>query len=259
MFDLRSFSSLRFDWAHRERETALRTSTGAAIGLVGAGLLALAAGAPIVPTLAAAVIAATATAAPLVRGLADARRKPAEKKPKTNTTLDPLTNCLSRGTFLRRFDDLALDMGGGKPTGGALLLVRADHLRAINESYGNDAGDDVLCALASTIRTSVRATDFVGRLDGGEFGVFLRGASPKQAVTVADRIRRNIGQLRVSEEIDLSISVGGAVFASSLDADELMRFANRSLDAARDGGKDKIEMIYVPTSGDPVLIAGSVH
>lgn len=258
MFDLRSFSSLRFDGTQPEREIAMRTSAGAAIGLAGAGLLALATGAPIVPTLAAAVIAAAATAVPLIHGLAGARRIPAEK-PKTNTTLDPLTNCLSRGTFLRRFDDLALDASGDKPTGGALLLVRADHLRAINESYGNDAGDDVLCALASTIRTSVRATDFVGRLDGGEFGVFLRGASPKQAVTVADRIRRNIGQLRVSEEIDLSISVGGAVFASSLDADDLMRFANRSLDAARDGGKDKIEMIYVPTSGDPVLIAGSVH
>ena len=258
MFDLRSFSSLRFDWAHPQREIALRASTGAAIGLAGAGLLALATGAPIVPTLAAAVIAAAATAVPLFHGLADARRRLAEK-PKTNTTLDPLTNCLSRGTFLRRFDDLALDAGDDNPTGGALLLVRADHLRAINDSYGNDAGDDVLCALASTIRASVRATDFVGRLDGGEFGVFLRGASPKQAVTVADRIRRNIGQLRVSEEIDLSISVGGAVFASSLDADELMRFANRSLDAARDSGKDKVEMIYVPTSGDPVLIAGSVH
>lgn len=260
MSDPRSFSRFRFDWL--EREAALKVLAGAATGFAGASVLALLIGAPLgtplLPALAAAVIASGVTAVPLVRSLRDAQRKLADM-PKTTGVLDPLTNCLSRGSFMRRFDDLVLETGESKPTGGALLLVRADRMRAINDGYGSDAGDDVLCALASTIRASVRSTDFVGRLDGGEFGVFLRSASPKQAIMVADRIRGNVAQLRICDEIDLSISVGGAVFASNVDADDLMRYANQSLDVARDGGKDKIEMVYVPSTGEPVLIAGSVH
>ena len=258
MFDPRSFFRLRFDQALLNHEVMPRTLAGAAIGIAGAGLLAALTGIPVAPALAVAAVASIATAIPLINSLLVAQRRLAEK-PKTTGVLDPLTNCLSRGTFMRRFDDLVLDTGESKPAGGALLLVRADRMRAINDGYGSDAGDDVLCALASTIRASVRSTDFVGRLGGGEFGVFLRGASPKQAMMVADRIRGNVAQLRICEEIDLSISVGGAVFASNVDADDLMRYANQSLDVARDGGKDKIEMVYVPSTGEPVLIAGSVH
>jgi diguanylate cyclase (GGDEF)-like protein len=173
---------------------------------------------------------------------------------------DPLGNCLPRTMFMRRFDDALANPRDDSKATGTLLVVKADQLRAINDDHGYDAGDDVIKALASTLLASVRKTDFVGRLDGDEFGVFLWGAAIKDALMVSDRIRRNVGHLRVSEEFGLSISVGGAILASqTVDADDGLRFANRGLEFARLGGGDRTEMIYVPATGEPVQVAGVVH
>ncbi len=237
-----------------------QTAVGLAAGVAVTGLLTLTlAPAAAAPVALAAALGGACAVVPLLRTLTRSKRNE-EERDLSLKAADPLANCLPRTAFMRRFDDaLTSPKGDGKAT-GTLLVVKADQLRAINEGFGYDAGDDVVTALASTILASVRKTDFVGRLDGDEFGVFLWGAAIKDAIMVSDRIRRNIAHLRVSDEFGLSVSVGGAILASrSVDADDGLRFASRGLEFARMGGGDRVEMIYVPATGEPVQVAGVVH
>lgn len=246
--------------AARHHGISRHTAIGIAAGVAFTGLLTLS----IAPSLAAPVALAAAlggicVALPLMR-ISVRSQQALETQNLNQKASDPLANCLPRTVFLRRFDDaLASPRDDGK-TSGTLLVVKADQLRTINDDHGFDAGDDVIEALASTLMASVRKSDFVGRLDGDEFGVFLWGASVKEAIMVSDRIRRNVAHLRVSDEFGLSISVGGAILAArDVDADEGLRFANRGLEFAREAGGDRVEMIYVPVTGEPVQVAGSVH
>lgn len=237
-----------------------QAAVGLAAGVALTGLLTLSiAPAFAAPVALAAALGGLCVALPLASFLA--RRQTAiDQKAINQKAADPLGNCLPRTMFMRRFDDALANPRADSKATGTLLVVKADQLRAINDDFGYDAGDDVVNALASTLLASVRKTDFVGRLDGDEFGVFLWGAAIKDALMVSDRIRRNVGHLRVSEEFGLSISVGGAILASqTVDADDGLRFANRGLEFARLGGGDRTEMIYVPATGEPVQVAGVVH
>lgn len=237
-----------------------QAAIGLAAGVALTGLLTLSiAPAFAAPVALAAALGGICVALPLANVFA--RKQTALDMQEINQrTADPLTNCLPRAMFMRRFDDALANPKDDRKATGTLLVVKADQLRSINDDYGYGAGDDVIEALASTLLASVRKTDFVGRLDGDEFGIFLWGAAIKDAIMVSDRIRRNVAHLRVSEEFGLSISVGGAILAShDLDADDGLRFANRGLDFARMGGGDRTEMIYVPASGEPVQVAGAVH
>lgn len=211
------------------------------------------------PLIAAGLFAAILTCLPLVFELFRGRPLPVVDTPVAANSNDPLTNTLNRGAFMRRMDDVLLGEKPEEPATGALLLVKANHMRAINDGFGVDTGDDVLCALASTIRASVRRSDFVGRIGSGQFGVFLRRAAPNDAAKIADRIRRNISQLTLADELQLTVSVGGAIFAAQMDTDEVLRIAGESLDTARDDADGAIEMIYLPKDGDRVLIAGAIH
>lgn len=238
------------------RQTAIGLAAGVAItGLVTLSLAPAAAA----PVALAAALGGICAAVPLLSTLTRSKRRQDERE-LNERAADPLANCLPRTTFMRRFDDALTGPQGDRKATGTLLVVKADQLRAINEGHGYDAGDDVVTALASTLLASVRKTDFVGRLDGDEFGVYLWGASIKDAIMVSDRIRRNVAQLRVADEFGLSISVGGAILAStSVDADDGLRYANRGLEFARMAGGDRTEMIYVPATGEPVQVAGAVH
>lgn len=229
----------------------------AATAVVGILALLFAPGA-IIWMIAAAAITAAGVAASLAIGALRDKPQPAPPVAEPEPT-DPLTNALNRSAFMRRLDDVLISNTDQQSANGALLLVKAGQMRNINDDFGVDTGDDVLCALASTIRASVRNTDFVGRIGSGQFGVFLLRAAPNDAVKVADRIRRNVAQLKLSDQLNLSVSVGGAIFASQMDADDVLRIASESLDASRNDSGGMVEMIYLPKDGERVLIAGAVH
>jgi len=150
----------------------------------------------------------------------------------------------------------------------AVLILDLDHFKTVNDVHGHLAGDDVLAAVATQLRTGVREHDVVGRFGGEEFVVLLRDLPTGQAgrtemFAVAERLRRRIAGLDVVVDTadgvltvnGLSISVGGAAFpADGAALEQVMRVADASLYAAKRAGRNLVRIagpaeIPTPRSG----------
>ncbi|PLP58348.1 GGDEF domain-containing protein [Mesorhizobium loti] len=126
-------------------------------------------------------------------------------------------------------------MGQTRPQ-GALLMVDAGQLRATAEQYGFEWANEALRLIATTIRSSVRKEDFVGRLGETEFGVFLHHASEQDALEVGQRIRNEVAKVYFAPQgnaIELAVQVGGISFENATTVTELLRVADKQLEAAK--------------------------
>jgi diguanylate cyclase (GGDEF)-like protein/PAS domain S-box-containing protein len=124
----------------------------------------------------------------------------------------------------------------------ALLFLDIDHFKQINDTHGHEAGDEVLQAFATRLRSAVRSTDTVSRLAGDEFTVILEGLMAEhEAETVALKITEAIKprvMLKSGCEIALSSSIGVAVYnAEAGDPATLVGTADRALYAAKAAGR----------------------
>ncbi len=164
--------------------------------------------------------------------LAAAHRRLSEK-----ASRDDMTGMLNRESFFA-----ALDGSRRKSDRGALLIIDADHFKAINDSFGHLTGDDALLLIASAIERGVRSGDVLGRIGGEEFGAFLVGATEAEAKRVAERIRREVELIRfrpVDERtVPLTVSIGGITCGEDANVSELMRAADLRLYAAKHRGRN---------------------
>lgn len=175
---------------------------------------------------------------------------------------DSLTGCLNRGAFTSVIDSFLKLRGVGKPPVGALLVIDADHFKSINDRFGHHRGDEALNLIASAIRASLHKGDWLGRLGGEEFGVFLPGADLAHASLVAERIRQTVNTIDFvanGERRDLSVSVGGAAFARRMTFSDLFRIADERLYAAKNTGRDRVEMTFIPGSGFVIEAPLTMH
>jgi two-component system cell cycle response regulator len=123
----------------------------------------------------------------------------------------------------------------------AVLMLDLDNFKEINDLLGHPTGDRVLMAVASTIRSCVRAADSVARYGGDEFAVVLPGASRRQAERVAQRILRKVREVYIEGEnspVGVTISAGVAMAAEADDARSLIQAADVALYAAKAAGRN---------------------
>ncbi|MDD3903003.1 MAG: GGDEF domain-containing protein [Sphaerochaeta sp.] len=131
--------------------------------------------------------------------------------------------------------------------GGALgvVMIDIDHFKQINDAYGHTVGDRVLRSIANTARNQLREGDIIVRLGGDEFMLVLLGANRADATDVAEKIRRQIEEKRVSygdQNIHVTVSLGGASFPE-LDAEyekELIEAADRALYMVKNSGRNRV-------------------
>jgi diguanylate cyclase (GGDEF)-like protein len=135
---------------------------------------------------------------------------------------DPMTGSLNRRGFAERFEaELNAAERSGQPLG--LLQIDLDDFKAINDSKGHAAGDELLVWVVRTLQELLRPTDWVGRLGGDEFAVLLPGASRGNADEVADRVRYALTERAPA-------SIGIAVFPiDGAGPEELHRRADAEL------------------------------
>jgi diguanylate cyclase (GGDEF)-like protein len=132
------------------------------------------------------------------------------------------------------------------PLSAALLDL--DHFKRINDAYGHSRGDEVLAAVATVLRSSLRESDFVGRYGGEEFLLLLPDTGRDQAVVVAEKVREAVASLGLSEiaqPVTASLGVA-AVPDDAGDADTLIRAADRALYAAKANGRNRVELFISP-------------
>jgi diguanylate cyclase len=147
---------------------------------------------------------------------------------------DGLTGAFNRSHFLDRVRASRAD--------GMLLIIDADHFKAINDSHGHDAGDEALKTLASVITTVVGDFGFVGRLGGEEFGAFLPDHNLRQGAamgTLLCRMVRERGFKIGSKTQRLTISVGGTAHSENVPIGHSLKLADELLYRAKHEGRDR--------------------
>lgn len=129
---------------------------------------------------------------------------------------DALTGVLNRTGFAMEFERLFAETQlPGRL--GALLVIDLDGFKAVNDTAGHAAGDDVLRRVAATMRSCLRGSDSIARLGGDEFAVVLTSLqSPDDARCIADKIVDAVASLQVPGHAKLIIgaSVGMCLLPS---------------------------------------------
>ena len=117
-------------------------------------------------------------------------------------------------------------------------MLDLDHFKQINDRFGHGAGDDVLAAVGETLNSALRASDFAGRYGGEEFLILLPDTDSEGAIDAAEKVRAAIAMIDVPQvDREITASLGVAVFPTdALDADTLVRMADRALYAAKGAG-----------------------
>ncbi len=178
-------------------------------------------------------------AAVLRRATGKMTRGPADRV----AVVDALTEVHNRRYFMLRLED-EFRRGQRYDNPLALVLVDLDQFRGINESFGHLVGDGVLRAVAQCLLAAVRETDTVARTGGDEFACILPQTHLAGALTVAERIRRDVAALRTGPAADVlltaSVGVGTHPAVHVQTAEELIGAADGCLARAKREGRNRV-------------------
>ncbi|MTV39751.1 sensor domain-containing diguanylate cyclase [Duganella radicis] len=158
---------------------------------------------------------------------------------------DHLTGLSNRRAF---FESAELELARNKkaPRPISLIMLDADHFKAINDSYGHPAGDAVLCRLAATMRAVCRQVDVLARIGGEEFAVLLPSVGLEDALAVAERLRAQVQRNPVvyqRQRIPCTVSLGVAVMDESTTGFEsLLARADQALYQAKRRGRNQVAL-----------------
>jgi diguanylate cyclase (GGDEF)-like protein len=126
------------------------------------------------------------------------------------------------------------------------MMLDADHFKAVNDTYGHDAGDLVLKELAMTLKNALRNDDIVCRLGGDEFFVICPNTNKKGGLYTAELIHQAVNKLAVptgGEPWHGSISIGVACRTDEMkDFEELIKVADNGVYAAKNAGKNCVRL-----------------
>lgn len=125
----------------------------------------------------------------------------------------------------------------------ALILVDADHFKAVNDVWGHATGDQVLVQLAQRLGTAVRGSDVLARYGGEEFAILLPETSLFGASRIAERLRQQVSALPMvtsGATISLTVSVGLAQLAHGETFEAMLNRADAALYSAKESGRNKV-------------------
>ena len=153
---------------------------------------------------------------------------------------DPLTGALNR----RALDEaiaLEVERSGRQASPISAILLDVDHFKRVNDTCGHGVGDAVLSAVAGTLAARVRPYDLVARFGGEEFVVVLPGTGLDAAVSVAERLRASVAELRV-ERLPWSVtaSFGVAEWRAHESPEGWLARADCAMYDAKGSGRNRV-------------------
>lgn len=162
---------------------------------------------------------------------------------------DGLTKLYNRRYFMDQSIDVLESLLAEKRE-ALLIMFDIDHFKMINDTYGHEAGDIVLCEVANLAKNSLRPQDIIARYGGEEFIILLRGMTMDGAVDIADSIRKAISESLIylhNHRIQVTASFGiSPIEVSSLEQGEAfkeaLRNADQALYMAKDSGRNNIQI-----------------
>ncbi len=176
-----------------------------------------------------------------------------EEQLRHQATHDALTGLANRTLFRERVGRVEAD---GERDAVAVLYVDLDDFKAVNDGLGHAAGDRLLVLAADRLLSATRGCDTVARLGGDEFAVLLRRVrDEREASVVAERVTRALGAPFAigGGEVRVGASVGIALGATVDDAEDLLRFADLAMYAAKHAGKRRFAFF------EPTMHTAALH
>ncbi len=125
----------------------------------------------------------------------------------------------------------------------AVLLVDLDRFKLINDTYGHGVGDIVLKKVATLLKTSTRSTDLPCRIGGDEFAILLGSTQEAAARDRAAAIQRSVAALGIQAgdvTLEVTVSMGGAMYKSGDEPPALLERADESLYVAKENGRNRL-------------------
>ncbi len=133
----------------------------------------------------------------------------------------------------------------GRPL--SVIMADLDHFKSFNDTYGHPRGDELLIAVAGTLRQLSRASDILARYGGEEFTLVLPETSAEEALVLAERVRQCVAALEVTgpssrrgAETGVTLSLGVASLAAGSTKEELIEAADVALYRAKRDGRDRV-------------------
>ncbi len=165
---------------------------------------------------------------------------------------DSLTGLLDRRRFraeLDQFVSFSARYGGQ----GAVMIIDIDGLKAVNDSLGHHAGDNLIRRIASILRERVRTTDIVARLSGDEFAVLVPQTDTDGALQLGEDLRAQVAESAapLPDAENATISVGITMFGGERDvgAEAVLVAADQAMYRAKEEGRNQIALFQDP--GEP--------
>lgn len=165
-------------------------------------------------------------------------RKAAEAALHNLAVTDTLTGVWNRrqGTDL-----IAADLSARRPGQAlSLLMLDIDHFKSINDTFGHQAGDQILIEVASRVRRSLRGNDVVARWGGEEFVVMLRDCALPDALRLAEGIRSTIAEVPFGTLGSLTVSIGAAEIRANENLASWLGRADQALYRAKRAGRNEV-------------------
>jgi diguanylate cyclase len=149
---------------------------------------------------------------------------------------------------VRSFDILyntALKEAEEKSQTLSIILIDIDHFKRVNDTYGHQAGDNILKQLGEILNQGCRSFDIVSRNGGEEFSVILTNCTNLKAYDIAERIRKRVEEhpffINEDKQINITISLGIATYPDSAEDNEsLFKNADKALYKAKNSGRNRV-------------------
>ncbi|MEW6481409.1 MAG: diguanylate cyclase [bacterium] len=157
-------------------------------------------------------------------------------------TRDELTGVFNFRFFRSSLDkQFEIHQKDNKPF--SMIMLDFDRLKYVNDTFGHNQGNRLIKTIAHLIEKSVRKEDIVGRFGGDEFGILLPETGINVAGEIAERIRRNIAEHKMTMEekpFSLTASLGVSFFPQANSPEGLLKMADECLYKAKQEGRNKV-------------------
>jgi diguanylate cyclase (GGDEF)-like protein len=164
---------------------------------------------------------------------------------------DPLTGLYNRRGFEARIEALSSRQGGA-PGQQTWIMIDIDHFKAVNDTFGHEAGDEVLKAVAISLQSTLREGDILSRFGGEEFVLLMPGASETVGASVAERLRLKLEALTIGvdgRQIRATASFGVAQQATGETQAATLERADAALYRAKHGGRNRVIIALLSEAG----------
>lgn len=165
------------------------------------------------------------------------------RKLKESSSIDSLTKLYNRA-FIDYQIVTSINEANTFDIGLGILFIDIDHFKAVNDTYGHLAGDQVLQMISKTLALNVRAHDFVGRYGGEEFIILLRDIDRPSLQMVAQKLRILVQEATTFIDdinpLNVTISIGGAMYSNTHTKATWVKQADNAMYQAKAQGRNRV-------------------